>query len=187
MKACLAVRKARAKDEQHLGDLLYCALVGTGAMNCTWSWWLPLVNTYQAHSIDQIVATVVRQNGPFQSDKQIDLRFPMRGTGAWNSGARLEDVVNVAISILRLYEAVDPSDAQLTLAIFKDFEIIWLEVISPMFDNQPEPLSLFARGGSLDKKLLGHELYQKLRTIRTSMKEDRGHNIGGDRKWSEKV
>jgi hypothetical protein len=106
----------------------------------------------------------------------------MRGTGAWNSGARLGDVVNVAISILRLYEAVDPSDAQLTLAIFKDFEIIWLEVISPMFDNQPEPLSLFARGGSLDKKLLGHELYQKLRTIRTSMKEDRGHNIGGDRK-----
>jgi hypothetical protein len=106
----------------------------------------------------------------------------MRDTGAWNSDARLKDVVNVAISILRLYEAVDPSDAQLTLAIFKDFEIIWLEVISPMFDDQPGALSLFAHGGNLDKKLLGHELQQKMRTIRTSIREDRGQNMGGDRK-----
>jgi hypothetical protein len=105
----------------------------------------------------------------------------MRNTGAWNSGTQLEDVVNVAISILRLYEAVDPSDAQLTLPIFKDFEIIWLEVISPMFDDQPEFLSLFAHGGNLDKELLGPELCAKLRTIRTRMKEDRGQRVGDDR------
>jgi hypothetical protein len=33
LNACQAVYKARAKNTQHLGDLLYCALVGLNAIS----------------------------------------------------------------------------------------------------------------------------------------------------------
>jgi hypothetical protein len=141
-----------------------------------------LTHTHQVHGIDQIVAIVVRQNGAFRPDKDIDLQFPMRDTGAWKPDAQLKNVVGVAAWILRPYKGVDLSEPQLILEIFKDFEIIWLEVISPMFENQFGRLALFEHGGNLDKKLLGPELHQKLRDIRIILKEARGQNVRGSGK-----
>lgn len=129
------------------------------------------------HSIDQILATVVRQNEAFRPEKEIDLRFSMRNTSAWRPDAQLRNVVAAAAWILRPYTNEDPSEPQFILRILKDFEIIWLEVISPMFDNQTGLLGLFGRGGNLDKELLGPELHQMLRGIRTILKEARGQII----------
>ena len=101
----------------------------------------------------------------------------MRETGAWKPDAQLRNVIAAAAWILRPYTNEDPSEPQLILRILKDFEIVWLEVISPMFDNQTGRLGLFGRGGNLDKELLGPELHQKLRGIKVSLKEARGQNI----------
>lgn len=101
----------------------------------------------------------------------------MRETGAWKPDAQLRNVIAAAAWILRPYKDEDTSDPQLILKILEDFEIVWLEVISPMFDNQTGLLSLFGCGGNLDKKLLGSELHQKLRDIRTILKEARGQNV----------
>lgn len=101
----------------------------------------------------------------------------MRDTGAWKPDAQLRNAVAAAAWILRPYKDEDISDPQLILKILEDFEIVWLEVISPMFDNQTGLLGLFGCGGNLDKKLLGSELHQKLRDIRTILKEARGQNV----------
>jgi hypothetical protein len=101
----------------------------------------------------------------------------MRETGAWKPDAQLRNVIATAAWILRPYKNVDTSEPQLILRILEDFEIIWLEVVSAMFDNQTGLLGLFGRGGNLDKKLLGSELHQKLRDIRTILKEARGQNV----------
>jgi hypothetical protein len=101
----------------------------------------------------------------------------MRETGAWKPDAQLRNVIAAAAWILRPYKNVDTSEPRLILRILEDFEIIWLEVVSPMFDNQIGLLGLFGRGGNLDKKLLGSELHQKLRDIRTILKEARGQNV----------
>lgn len=102
----------------------------------------------------------------------------MRDTGAWKPDAQLRDVIAAAAWVLRPYKDVDTSEPQLILKILEDFEIVWLEVISPMFDNQTGLLGLFGCGGNLDKKLLGPELHSKLRYIRISLKEARGQDVG---------
>jgi len=103
----------------------------------------------------------------------------MKDTGAWKPDAQLKDVVGVAAWILQPYTGVDLSEPQLILKIFEDFEIIWLEVISPMFDKQTGLLDRFEGGGCLDNKLLGEDLHQKLTEIRTNLKKARGQNIAG--------
>jgi hypothetical protein len=87
-------------------------------------------------------------------------------------------VVAAAAWILRPYKDVDPAEPQLVQEVLEDFEIVWLEVISPMFDNQTGILSLFTGGGNLDRKLLGPDLHQKLRDIRIILKEARGQDAG---------
>lgn len=101
----------------------------------------------------------------------------MRKTGAWKPNAQLRTVVAAAAWILRPYKSEDPSEPHLIDTILKDFEIIWLEVISPMFDNQTGIAGLFADGGSLDKELLGPELHAKLTKIRNELKEARGQDV----------
>jgi hypothetical protein len=129
------------------------------------------------HSINEIIAVIVRQNHAFRPGKEIDLRFPMRKTSAWKPDARLRTVVAAVAWILRPYKSEDPSELQLIEKVFEDFEIIWLEVISPMFDNQIGVLGLFADGGSLDRELLGPELHAKLTDIRDKLKEARDQDV----------
>lgn len=102
----------------------------------------------------------------------------MRDTSAWKPDAQLGMVVAAAAWILRPYKDVDPAEPQLVQEVLEDFEIVWLEVISPMFDNQTGILSLFTGGGNLDRKLLGPDLHQKLRDIRIILKEARGQDAG---------
>lgn len=102
----------------------------------------------------------------------------MRETSAWKPDAQLRIVVAAAAWILRPYKDVDPAEPQLVQKVLEDFEIVWLEVISPMFDNQTGLLGLFNSGGNLDKKLLGPELHSTLRDIRISLKEARGQDAG---------
>lgn len=126
------------------------------------------------HSIDQIVSTVVRQNGSFLPHKEIDVRFAKELTGAWKSEAQLRNIVAVAIWILQPYRSVDPSDPTLILGLLEEFEIIWLEAISPLFYGRAGLLGRFQDGGSLDKKLLGDRLCEALSAIRTKLKTARG-------------
>ena len=138
-----------------------------------------MVNTYQAHSINEIIAVVIRQIAPFQPSKEIDLRFPMKDTGAWKSDANLGDVVTTAAWILRPYWNADLSDPELILKVLKDFEILWMEVVSPMFDNRTWPLNRFEGGGRLEKKLLGGDLHKRLREIRSKLKKARNQQVEG--------
>jgi hypothetical protein len=138
-----------------------------------------LINIYQAHSINRIIAIVIRQNAAFQPSKEIDLRFSMKDTGAWKSDAKLGDVVTTAAWILRPYSNADPSDPELILKVLEDFEIVWMEVVSPMFDNQTRPLDQFGGGGNLDKRLLGGDLHKRLREIRSKLKKARNQQVEG--------
>jgi hypothetical protein len=56
----------------------------------------------------------------------------MSNTGAWKQNADLRDIVALAAWVLQLYKDVDPSHQRLKSEISKDFDTIWLGVISPM-------------------------------------------------------
>ncbi|KAM0714563.1 hypothetical protein Q7P37_009859 [Cladosporium fusiforme] len=162
VNACKTVRGVRANDEHHPGDLLYSALV---------------------HCIVQIVEVVVRQNKTLRSDAKIDLRFPMRATGAWKPDAQLQTVLDLSIEVLRVYKDVNFARADLVLDILEDFEVIWLEVLDPMLDTRTELCRFFRDGGTLRKNLLGPELYERMSGIRSRLRRDRGQqaeeNMGG--------
>lgn len=130
------------------------------------------------HGIVQIVEVAVRQNKTLRLDAQIDLRFPMKTTGAWKPDVQLQTVVDLAMEVLRLYKGVEFLQTDLVLHVLQDFEVIWLEVLDPVLDTRAELLHLFTDGGYLRKNLLGAELYEKMTTIRRRMKRDRGQEAG---------
>lgn len=132
-----------------------------------------LMGTHQARSIDEIVAAVIWQNRSFQPDMEITILRRLENTGAWKPDAQLGDVVAVALCILRPYREVDPSDPEIILELLKDFEIIWIESISPLFEGRAGLLGLFQDGGDLDKGLLGEGLYSILGEIRRQLSNAR--------------
>lgn len=105
-------------------------------------------------------------------------------TGAWKSDAQLKKIAAVAIWILQPYRSVDPSDPKLILGLLEEFEIIWLEVISPLFDGRAGLLGRFQNGGNLDKELLGDRLYEALSAIRTKLKRVRADSNVTDKSVS---
>lgn len=139
------------------------------------------------HCIVQIVEVVVRQNKTLRPEAKIDLRFPMRATGAWRPDVQLQTVVDLSFEVLRVYGDVDFSHSDLVLDILKDFEVMWLEVLDPMLDNGSELHHLFAGGGYIRKNLLGPELYEKMTTIKDGLKRDRGQQVGQHMEASEDI
>lgn len=133
------------------------------------------------HCIVQIIEVVVRQNKTLPTNATVDLRFPMRATGAWKPDVELQTVVDLTVEVLRVYRDVDFTRSDLVLHVLEDFEVVWLEMLNPMLESGSKLRRLladFAGGGFLRKNLLGSELYEKMTGIRSQIKRDRGQSVG---------
>lgn len=135
------------------------------------------------HCIVQIIEVVVRQNKTLPTNATVDLRFPMRATGAWKPDVELQAVVDLSMEVLSVYRDVDFTRSDLKLHVLEDFEVVWLEVLNPMLETGSKLRRLladFAGGGFLRKNLLGSELHEKMTGIRNGVKRDRGQQVGQD-------
>lgn len=178
VKACNTVRSARVNKEYHPGDLLYSAVVSPDCLHASRASELNHADLHQVHCIVQIVGIVIRRNKTLPPDATVDLRFPMRSTGAWKPDAQLQTVVDLSIEVLGVYRDEDLTRSDLVLRVLEDFEVVWLEVLNPILETEFELHRLFAGGGFLRRSLLGPELYEKMTGIRSRIKRDRCQQVG---------
>lgn len=100
----MTVRDSRVNGDVHSGDILSSALVSIDGTSVIDDIEQALTITRQVHCLHQIVNVVFQQNEPLRVDTNMDLWHPMKGTGVWKGGAQLDDIVALAIGVLRIYK-----------------------------------------------------------------------------------